>query len=95
MRAAPLLENELTPDCCHSVLTLGTGNHTRVTPWVLWISTRVVTSKVRQPFGCGLNWRAVFAAAGPADWAMAQGDKDRAHQEVAPFRRERRAVVIK
>jgi hypothetical protein len=58
----PLLLNALASDFCHSLLTLGTGNQTRVTPFAFAMSTRVVTSKVRQSPGVGLNVRGVDAA---------------------------------
>jgi hypothetical protein len=53
----PLLVKVLGSDCCQAVLSAGTGSQTRVAPWGLSRSTRVVTSKVRQAPGCGLNWR--------------------------------------
>jgi hypothetical protein len=57
MRVVPLLVKKLASDFCQSVLTLGTGNQTRVAPTDLAMSTRVVTSKVRQSPGLGEKLR--------------------------------------
>jgi hypothetical protein len=57
MRVMPLLMKELDSDFCQPVLTLGTGNHARVVPAVEAMSTRVVTSKVRQSPGWGEKLR--------------------------------------
>ena len=82
----PLLVNELASDFCQAVLTLGTGNQTRVMPLALGMSTRVVTSKVRQSPGWGANVRfvgAVVCWAFCAD-AVVQGAKERAPKDAAP-----------
>jgi hypothetical protein len=60
----PLLVNELASDFCHDVLTLGTGNQTRVMPLALAISTRVVISKLRHWPGCGEKVRAAVGVEG-------------------------------
>jgi hypothetical protein len=57
MRVVPLLVKKLASDFCQSLFTLGTGNQTRVAPTDLAMSTRVVTSKVRQSPGLGEKLR--------------------------------------
>ena len=67
-----------------------------MTPSVFRTSTRVVTSKVRHFPGWGVKTRSgVGAIAGDVACAKAKGDKERAPIEATPFKRERRAVVIK
>ena len=86
MWAVPLLEKLLSSDFCQSELTEGIGNHTLVKPWGLMMSTRVVTSNVRQLPAMGANLRSVAEAAavavcakliaGNAHPAMATADLD-------------------
>jgi len=83
-----LLVYDDSSDCCQPVLTLGTGSQTRVAPWGAAISTRVVTSKVRQVPGWGANWRSVSA------WAKPRGE-NAARAEAAPAvcKKRRRALL--
>ncbi len=65
--ALPLVEKLFSRDCCQSEFTEGIGSHTRLAPWGWAMSTRVVTSNVRQVPGAGVNWRWAGVAAGAAD----------------------------
>jgi hypothetical protein len=79
----PLLVNEFASDFCQSVLTLGTGSQTRVVPIGFAMSTRVVTSKVRQSPGLGEKLRVAGVGETWAD-AEYQGANESAPMDAAP-----------
>jgi hypothetical protein len=88
-----LLEKPLSNDFCQSELTDGNGTQTRVVPWGLTISTRVVTSKVRQTPGTGENWGVALAAAACAKLIAGKAVDTRATAEF--FKKRRRSALLR